>query len=281
MYNLELPKSPVEFLTDLCEERKKKYEYTQQRTLRKINVLRRYLLKVYREYEQAFADNKLEYLDERIYNKKSIKKLLWLYSTDLEIFKKEIHKLAKDWICPYCSISDVSTTEHFLPKSLFPEFAVLSYNLLPCCDRCNLYKKEQWREDSKLLFLNPYLSKLKSIKFLSVHLELNNTRPKIIFSLSFSSTMSTDLQKQIESHFERLKILERLNERGSSVLSDVLFDFKKAKQYGCSQTDAGKFIEEQADRDIEKFGVNYWKALIKKEVAGMINIYDILENINL
>lgn len=39
--------------------------------------------------------------------------------------------------CPYCDTAQVATLDHYLPKKLFPEFAVLSANLIPACFRCN------------------------------------------------------------------------------------------------------------------------------------------------
>lgn len=79
------------------------------------------------------------------------------------IFEKRLYNavLRKDWIvsklklevCPYCGEVPISRSvvqhivngkvvikpelDHFLPKSLFPYFAVNVFNLIPCCDRCN------------------------------------------------------------------------------------------------------------------------------------------------
>lgn len=47
-------------------------------------------------------------------------------------------KVAAGGKCPYCGgIGDVDPLDHYLPKSRYPQFAVLPTNLVPCCDRCN------------------------------------------------------------------------------------------------------------------------------------------------
>lgn len=74
------------------------------------------------------------------------------------LYEKE---LDKEWVykrinlnrCPYCGDAPVFITDHvdadgnnvvskrpldhFLPKSVYPFFAVNIYNLFPCCERCN------------------------------------------------------------------------------------------------------------------------------------------------
>ena len=47
--------------------------------------------------------------------------------------------------CPYCLVSQSATLDHALPKAVFPEFAVLSKNLVPCCDECQRGKGSRWK----------------------------------------------------------------------------------------------------------------------------------------
>lgn len=41
---------------------------------------------------------------------------------------------------PFCGINEPATFEHYLPRSEFPEYAVLSCNLIPACWTCNTLK---------------------------------------------------------------------------------------------------------------------------------------------
>jgi hypothetical protein len=42
--------------------------------------------------------------------------------------------------CPLCSHRQVTTLDHYLPKSLYPIFAVTPLNLIPSCSDCNKAK---------------------------------------------------------------------------------------------------------------------------------------------
>lgn len=43
-------------------------------------------------------------------------------------------------LCPYCKQRNVSTLDHYLPKSSHPQFAVHTRNLVPSCYECNRVK---------------------------------------------------------------------------------------------------------------------------------------------
>lgn len=106
-------------------------------------------------------------------------------------------KLDKGWIskhldldyCPYCGNEEVAFTEfvhpangktllkpeldHFLPKSIYPFFAVSIFNLIPSCDKCNHkdlkgnYNPLLWDSQGnyKLRLMNPYGYSDKEITF--------------------------------------------------------------------------------------------------------------------
>ncbi|NMZ01384.1 HNH endonuclease [Pseudomonas proteolytica] len=60
----------------------------------------------------------------------------------------DLRKWAKEALgcCPYCGIPGTMTLDHYLPKALkaFPEYAVLSENLVPACGECQSAKGERY-----------------------------------------------------------------------------------------------------------------------------------------
>lgn len=81
-----------------------------------------------------------------------------------EKYKTAPKSLALDWIkrardehdlviCPMCGGSTVATLEHVLPKADYPEFAVLSFNLVPCCDGC---QRRRSNKGNQYEFIHPY-----------------------------------------------------------------------------------------------------------------------------
>lgn len=63
---------------------------------------------------------------------------------------RDNHRLVS---CPMCGGTAVATIEHVLPKDYYPEFAVLSFNLVPCCDGC---QRRRSAKGKKYQFIHPY-----------------------------------------------------------------------------------------------------------------------------
>ncbi|NUY01697.1 HNH endonuclease [Paraburkholderia youngii] len=72
--------------------------------------------------------------------------LLGLYRTTYQYLKGDKYSL--NWIyelrngddtsyCPMCGNVGYEAIEHYLPESHYPEFALLSFNLIPTCTSCN------------------------------------------------------------------------------------------------------------------------------------------------
>ncbi|MGH2308066.1 HNH endonuclease [Aliarcobacter sp. ERUVET-8] len=90
-------------------------------------------------------------------------------SNNVENLKKEIKKATianpktkSGLTCPYCGITRniLHDLDHFMPRSKYPEFSILSNNLIYVCSECNQdFKKNTFlinSEDPIRKFLNPY-----------------------------------------------------------------------------------------------------------------------------
>ncbi len=58
--------------------------------------------------------------------------------------------------CPMCGGTNVTTLDHILPKSIYAEFAVFSYNLVPSCQPCNSRRLQQGAISNQPAFIHPY-----------------------------------------------------------------------------------------------------------------------------
>jgi hypothetical protein len=58
--------------------------------------------------------------------------------------------------CPMCGGTNVTALDHILPKSLYAEFAVFSYNLVPSCHPCNSRRLQQGATPNQPAFIHPY-----------------------------------------------------------------------------------------------------------------------------
>lgn len=74
-----------------------------------------------------------------------------LYQIYRRKYGKELCERLELTVCPYCNRNYINSgmnyttaqLDHFLPKSVYPIFALSLYNLIPCCSVCNHKKQEK------------------------------------------------------------------------------------------------------------------------------------------
>ncbi len=59
-------------------------------------------------------------------------------------------------ICPTCGFGHVKALDHYLPKSKFPCFAILPFNLIPSCTDCNSKKSNDFATSKNKQPMHPY-----------------------------------------------------------------------------------------------------------------------------
>lgn len=132
-------------------------------------------------------------------------------SNHSERFKQSIRNISNK--CAYCSIDTSSHLDHYLPRSKFPEFSVLSLNLIYCCSICNSkYKGDKYLNDNnERLYINPYFDDfIDTISFLKCKIEVNGIYPKFTFYIDDSlQTIHNYEYKIVKNHFENLNLNNR------------------------------------------------------------------------
>jgi len=109
-------------------------------------------------------------------------------------------------LCPYCSVRDVKTVDHYLPKSKFPTLAVTPINLIPACRDCNTIKSDEHGNLEEELLLHPYLDDVSNLNWLSANIQ-NNTFPITFeFSVANFSTEEPILFQRIQRQFSLLEL---------------------------------------------------------------------------
>lgn len=137
-------------------------------------------------------------------------------SNHSNIFKQSIKETSKNK-CPYCSIDTPSHLDHYLPRSKFPEFSVLSLNLIYSCSICNSnYKGDKYlNDDNERLYVNPYFDDfIENIAFLKCKIEVNGIYPKFTYYIDDSlKDIHTYEYKIIKNHFDNLGLKKRYLEQ--------------------------------------------------------------------
>lgn len=78
----------------------------------------------------------------------------------------QIKLLPENDRCPFCGHRNVSTLDHFLPKQLYPIFAVTPVNLVASCSDCNKAKLEDVPASAEGTLIHPYFDDVEDEQWL-------------------------------------------------------------------------------------------------------------------
>lgn len=121
-------------------------------------------------------------------------------------------------LCPYCSLDTTYQLDHFLPKSVHPEFSLYAPNLLPICGRCNQIKSNSIVDAAGLrAFLLPSADAFlpEGLLFASLTIEPS---PRFSFAIDPAAAVSPAALLQARRHFDRLQLAKRYRRRANSLL---------------------------------------------------------------
>lgn len=175
--------------------------------------------------------------------------------------------------CPMCGTTLPRTFDHYMPAVRFPEFAVHPLNLVPCCSTCNSTKDDDWLSAAGgRLFLHAYIDEVPDLQFVKVTLHENAALAGVgaTFSLERPNGVSDELWGLIDSHFRRLKLIDRYDEQGNDEVAEILADCRQYRDTGGPNIQS--FLEGCAVDRATVYGRNHWIAVLMKSMADHPNL---------
>ncbi len=131
--------------------------------------------------------------------------------------------------CPFCGFGQVSTLDHYLPKSKYPQFSVLPFNLIPSCKDCNTGKSTAIATTAEAQCLHPYFDHQNFIEDQWLYAEVRETKPATIcFFVKAPEQWDNISKARVQAHFSNFKLDLRYSlEAGNEMVSlrDVLVNY--------------------------------------------------------
>ncbi|MCR8659176.1 HNH endonuclease [Paenibacillus endoradicis] len=196
------------------------------------------------------------------------------YSNNVELNKKEIiikkmQTISMQAVCPYCGISEPDTLDHYLPKGTFPEFSVLSINLIPSCGTCNRNKGEKWLEGETRRIINFYYDQLPNEKVLNIHIEYvqESDIPVISFSLSNEVGITESFFNTIEFHYRDLHLFERFSKQVSDKFTGIYLELLEGVSV-LSIEEQKDNIQRRINSLTKRYGLNHWEVCLYEAVLN-------------
>lgn len=234
-------------------------------------------------FDNSFIGNNLEDIICHGHTEDEKKDLLKLYSYKNSVIKQlkidltttETKRIINT--CPNCTISEINSFDHYLPKDEYPEFIVNPKNLFPSCTICNGYKNDIWKEEDKRLFLNLYLDNLPNEQYLFVDLEFSiDDVISMKFHLQNNKNINNDFFDLITTHYNRLDLLNRF----SKSCNEVITSLENSITEYLTKLPLQDIVEisiAKSNKDRLAFGHNYWKSILE---ISLLSCDEYLERFN-
>lgn len=130
--------------------------------------------------------------------------------------------------CPFCGQRKVKTLDHYLPKTLYPTFAITPLNLVPCCSDCNKDKDTEDANSPEEQLIHPYYDDIGELIWLNAEV-VEYLPVSIVFNVSDFSTSDGVLHTRVTNHFKILGLGELYAAHAAEELENirgVLVDLK-------------------------------------------------------
>lgn len=178
-------------------------------------------------------------------------------------------------ICPFCTINNVNTFDHLIPKNEFSELSDHPVNLMPCCSQCNGMKSSNWRNGNVRKYLNLYIDHLPDVQYLFVKLSIEDDTIKANFFVDNRNNINNDLFLKISNHYTDLELCKRfaLNcDNSISELKNTLISMNSIIE----KHQLREIIKNTEKQNRLLYGFNYWKSILKIECCENREIFDFL-----
>ncbi len=258
---------------------KKKVTKKDPKFKERLNALNENLEKKYETFNSHFLNNELETIKAHGYENQEKIDLLNLYSYKSKVIQELKVKITTSDAgriintCQNCTINEINSFDHFIPKDEFPEFVVNPKNLFPSCTKCNSLKNVNWRLNDSKLFLNLYLDVLPEQQYLFVKVNKTKNTYETKFTLRNDTTIENIFFKQIEYHYNQLLLLERFSENNDTVITGLRNSINSFMEK-LPLDEIIKTILEKCEKDKKAFGYNYWKSILEIELVKTIEFLE-------
>lgn len=133
--------------------------------------------------------------------------------------------------CPFCSQRKVKSLDHFLPKTLYPAYAITPYNLVPCCSDCNKDKDTLDADTAGEELIHPYYDDLGDLIWLNAEVI---ERAPISFQFTVNDFSEEDeiLHARISNQFKVLSLGKLYSSHASEELENIRYTLQMLSETG-------------------------------------------------
>ncbi|MCD4502141.1 hypothetical protein [Chromobacterium vaccinii] len=204
--------------------------------------------------------------------------LIGLYSPEEgKLPYHQLEKIRKEnglVVCPSCGEPGrPRTLDHYLPKNIFPEFAIVLLNLTPMCDWCQGEKLAEYiTSDGRKRYIHPYFDDVSRPLF---YIKFHPPYRSPTIAVDVYQSLPSELNQLVALHLEGIDFMVRFREFFKTRYVSVL-----RKSRDCRQPNSiglRNYLNLCLDMEAEK-SINSWDAILYRSILEDDNMMHFLEN---
>lgn len=179
--------------------------------------------------------------------------------------------------CPYCTVNSVETLDHYLPKEHYPEFSILTLNLVPSCTRCNRPRPFKTQRGERSL-VHPYFDAIPDERILVAKVTVALGVPHVMFEVDLSQCSDHAFAALYRRHVDLLDLCRRYQEEAS--LNDAGLAVIGARvtslgSLGLHRQDVAAALFEEANLHERRSGANHFLTVLTRGAASSEEFLDL------
>ena len=161
--------------------------------------------------------------------------------------------------CPFCSVRQVDTLDHYLPKSKYPIFSVTPLNLVPACSNCNTGKKISFPSNDIEQTLHPYYDDIEGESCIKANV-LKTNPVSFDYYVDCPNHWSQIKKGRVQNHFDSFKLNELFTSHANQELIGSKLHLQKL--FSLSQKSLLEHLQDAHDSRRVTLGINSWQSVM-------------------
>lgn len=166
--------------------------------------------------------------------------------------------------CPLCGVGVVSTLDHHLPQSKYPDLTVSPLNLVPSCFDCNKAKLAKFPSAAGEQTIHPYFDDFNHSQWVQATIDVQSPLT-VSFGASAPATWGHINRKRVERHFSVFKLAVVFGSNANDELIVIKPVLQNLHSVGGSDTVQSHLVEQAKLHSVRP---NSWQHALYQSLAN-------------
>ena len=176
----------------------------------------------------------------------------------------QIKLLPKGDRCPFCDHRNISTLDHVLPKTLYPNLAVTPLNLVASCFECNKTKAAIAPRNADEVVLHPYFDNITTEQWLRAQV-VCQTPCAIVFDVVSPKNWNEITSARVCRQFALLELAKLYSSEAARELANIRYNLQMHFDAGGAEAVRRELVRQAISRRANR--LNSWQTAMYETIA--------------